>query len=172
MPFVMFTGVDNHGITVLLGGALLCDETFESYDWVMSSLKNAIGFGPTVLMTDGDANLSASIEKNFPNTRHLLCRWHISQNILKHLSSYFRKGMSDFLDSLWKVSSLESPEEFEFAWKNLVEGIKEKKVIDYLQYLYGKKRNGFSPTLMMFLLPEYRQHSAKNLLIFMLRKIS
>lgn len=140
MPLVLFTGCDNNGITVLLGGALVCDESLESYVWVLNALKAAANVHPDVLMTDGDINFARAIEEVFPTTVHVLCRWHISQNILKHLSSAFGDKMNEFLEEFWRISSLESTEDFEDQWEGLRSAQTNAKVIDYLDYLFEKKK--------------------------------
>jgi hypothetical protein len=39
LPLVLFTVVDNHGITNLIAGCLLCNEQFDSYQWAFDQLK-------------------------------------------------------------------------------------------------------------------------------------
>ena len=42
LPLVLFTVVDNHGLTNLIAGCLLCNEKFESYQWALTQLKVCI----------------------------------------------------------------------------------------------------------------------------------
>lgn len=49
----------------------------------------------------------------FPTTVHLLCRFHIAQNITRSLAGSLRKDLSKFLDDFWSVGSIEGLEEYE-----------------------------------------------------------
>jgi zinc finger SWIM domain-containing protein 3 len=139
MPLVLFTGCDNNGITFLLCGALLCDESAESYNWVLNCLNSSIGVHPSVMFTDGDVNFIAAIDNVFPQTTHLLCRWHISRNILKNLASTLGSETNHFINELWRVSSYESEREFEQGWLQLQSKFRKDKILAYMNLLYSKK---------------------------------
>ena len=64
MPFAPFVGINNHLRSILLGCALLPDETTETFVWVLQALKEA--------MTDQDKAMKAAIEQVFPNATQML----------------------------------------------------------------------------------------------------
>ena len=39
MPLVLFTAVDNNGLTNLIAGCLLSNEKFESYQWTLRKFQ-------------------------------------------------------------------------------------------------------------------------------------
>ncbi|GJT54829.1 FAR1-related sequence 5-like protein isoform X1 [Tanacetum coccineum] len=81
MVFVPFTGIDNHHHCVTLAAALLSNETAESYDWLLRAFKKAFGREPMVVVTDQDLAMKIAVEKEFCNSRHRFCMWHIMEKL-------------------------------------------------------------------------------------------
>lgn len=92
---------------------------------------------PTVVFTDGDQNLARAIQEIWPQATHLLCRFHIAQNITRALAGTFRSRLNQFLDDFWRVASLESVEEFESEFRSMM--VKWEQGCDYLEVLERKK---------------------------------
>ena len=86
LPLLLFCGVDNNGITFLIAGCLLSDEHFESYEWALLNFTKLGLPSPKVIFTDGDAEFARAIHMVWPESIHLLCRFHIAQNITKNLA--------------------------------------------------------------------------------------
>ena len=140
MPLVLFVAVDNNGITCLVGGALISDESFDSYKWVLNQLKDCSATEPKVMFTDGDQEFAKAIVFVFPNTIHLLCRWHISQNITKKLAAELRKDLNQFLDDFWRIGSIEEMEEYLSEWEMLKGKWTHKAITsDYIETLEAKQ---------------------------------
>ncbi|XP_028105524.1 uncharacterized protein LOC114304564 [Camellia sinensis] len=66
-------------------------ERVDNYAWVLATLRDVMdGFVvPTVIVTDRELALMNAIQKIFPSARHLLCRWHISKNVLTKCKKMF-----------------------------------------------------------------------------------
>ncbi|KAI8531106.1 hypothetical protein RHMOL_Rhmol11G0111400 [Rhododendron molle] len=80
-PFVILAGVSNHFLTTIFGCALLIDETFAIYTWVLETLMEAMdNERPVSVVTDGDRAMHQAIQKVIPDCRHRLCSWHLSRN--------------------------------------------------------------------------------------------
>jgi zinc finger SWIM domain-containing protein 3 len=134
----LFCGVDNNGVTFVIAGCLLSDEQFESYEWALLNFGK-LGFpAPKVIFTDGDTEFGRAIQKVWPETVHLLCRFHIAQNIIKNLAGILREDLNDFLSDFWRVASLEDEAEYlaqleamKASWRNAV---------DYLTVLEAKQK--------------------------------
>ncbi|XP_058068737.1 protein FAR1-RELATED SEQUENCE 5-like [Magnolia sinica] len=95
-PFAPFIGVNHHKQTIIFGGALLYDETIESFKWLFETFLSAMSEKqPMTILTDQDAAMANAIASVMPGTYHRLCIWHIYQNAAKHLSHVF-KGSTSF----------------------------------------------------------------------------
>ena len=92
MPLGLVTTINNHGITNLIGGCLLSDELYNSYLWALQQFHSAIQTAPVVIFSDGDTELARAIRETWLNTVHLLCRFHIAQNITRALAPYSELG--------------------------------------------------------------------------------
>jgi hypothetical protein len=97
LPLLLFCGVDNNGITFVIAGCLLSDEQFESYECALLNFRKLGYPAPSVIFTDGDAEFGRAIHRVWPEAIHLLCRFHIAQNITKNLAGILREDLSDFL---------------------------------------------------------------------------
>jgi transposase-like protein len=63
LALTVFSGVNNEGKNVVLGFALVKRETLETYNWLLSNLKNFnIGIEPRVILTDFDPSMCGAIE--------------------------------------------------------------------------------------------------------------
>ncbi|KAK8945032.1 Protein FAR1-RELATED SEQUENCE 5 [Platanthera zijinensis] len=86
LPFAPFTGVNHHRQSILLGCALLSDETEETFTWLFQQwLKCMFEKAPSAIITDMDHAMYNSIQKVFPNTRHRFCSWHINKHLLENV---------------------------------------------------------------------------------------
>ena len=84
-----FTTRNEDGRTILLAVSLVKNEDTRSFAWVFGKFKESFASEPDVLLTDGDPAMAAAAKSVFPGTRHLLCTWHISQNLLMHALKLF-----------------------------------------------------------------------------------
>ncbi|KAL5711408.1 hypothetical protein ACHQM5_021868 [Ranunculus cassubicifolius] len=122
MKFAPFVGVNNHGQSVLLGCALLSDETTASFVWVFRTWLAAMeGKAPRAIITDQDLAIKAAIKEVFPETCHRFCLWHIMRKIPEKLGSVCKadpKFMYRFNKCIYDSLTIE---EFESRWKRLIE---------------------------------------------------
>ncbi len=80
----VFSTVGRDGSTVLLAAALLSNEDTESFKWAFTQFQHAFGRPPHCIFTDGDKAMAAALRDTWPETKHFLCTWHLSQNIIKN----------------------------------------------------------------------------------------
>ncbi|KAI3767342.1 hypothetical protein L2E82_17437 [Cichorium intybus] len=128
MIFVPFTAIDNHRKSVTIGAGLLSNETIESYTWLLEAFLKAHGTQPKLVLTDQDPALIQAVERVFPESKHRLCMWHITQKLQKKVSPDFLKKTDfrkRFNKLVWNVYL--EPETFEKEWNIL---IKEYKLED------------------------------------------
>ncbi|KAJ3683105.1 hypothetical protein LUZ60_013332 [Juncus effusus] len=82
MPFSPFVGVNQHGQTILLGCALLPDETTETYCWLLKTWLSCMhNSAPKGIITNQCGAMANAIEQVLPSTRHRLCLWHIMKKL-------------------------------------------------------------------------------------------
>ena len=89
MIFVPFVAVDNHKKSVVVGAALISLENVENFTWVLQELFKVHGTQPKFVMTDQCATMKQTIPIAFPNAKHRLCMWHIT-NKFKGKVAFFR----------------------------------------------------------------------------------
>jgi hypothetical protein len=78
-------GINGEGKNIILAFALMARETAENYIWLLQSLVDLNGgVEPVAIMTDFDASMCQAIETVYSKTTHLLCQWHMMQNLKKH----------------------------------------------------------------------------------------
>ncbi|XP_076937255.1 protein FAR1-RELATED SEQUENCE 5-like [Bidens hawaiensis] len=78
---VSFYATYRYNKNVTLGAALLGSKTVESYIWLLKCFKKALIYEPSVVVTDQDPAMKCAIEGVFPNSRHRLCMWHITDKL-------------------------------------------------------------------------------------------
>jgi hypothetical protein len=136
MPFAIFTGVNNHHQSILLGCALLENETESTFVWLFEHwLQAMVGKAPISIITDQDRAMRPAIVKVLPTTRHRYCIWHIKKKCGEKLGHiYFKK--STFKKTFKKcIFFTYTPVKFEEAWAAMIQeyGLEENK---WLMELY------------------------------------
>lgn len=119
MPFAPFVGVNHHGQSILFGGALVDDESEDTFIWLFQQfLKCMFNRPPTAIITDQDGAICNAISKVFPNSRHRFCAWHIKKHVMEHLQP-LKRLYSDFNDTYLNWVKSDTIELFENRWKDL-----------------------------------------------------
>ncbi|CAN6684050.1 unnamed protein product [Malus baccata var. baccata] len=121
LPFVPFIGVNHHFQFILLGCALLADESKSSYVWLIRAwLKAMGGRAPRVILSSRDKVLKEVITEVLPDSRHCFCLWHIFGKIPDKLGYVIRqheKFMVKFNKCVFKSWT---NEQFEKRWWKMV----------------------------------------------------
>ena len=101
MPFAPIVGVNNHMQSILLGCALLPDETIESFVWVFRTLKEAMGgLEPRNIMTDQDKAMKAAIALVFPDVVHRCCKSHVVSKACEKLGWLINSSKNLLMSSI------------------------------------------------------------------------
>ncbi|XP_072968994.1 protein FAR1-RELATED SEQUENCE 5-like [Typha angustifolia] len=120
IPFAPFIGTNHHKQIVILGAALLLDETVESYVWLFRSFLAAMsGRQPKTIFTDQCAAISKAISMVLPETCHRLCLWHILYFARVHLPNACSHGpnLHEFENFIYDI---QSEDDFDKEWDRLV----------------------------------------------------
>ncbi|KAK3188988.1 hypothetical protein Dsin_028549 [Dipteronia sinensis] len=146
LPFAPFIGVNHHFQFLLLGCALLSDETKSTYVWLMRAWLRAMGgHAPNVILTDQDKALKEAIAEVFPDSRHCFCLWHIFSKIPEKLSFVMRHDnfMTKFNKCIFKSCT---NEQFEKRWWKIYDRFNLRNDM-WFQSLY-EDREHWIPTFM------------------------
>ncbi|GJW14271.1 FAR1-related sequence 5-like protein, partial [Tanacetum coccineum] len=106
MPFVQIVGVTSTGKTFCIAFVFISEEKMDNYKWALEQLKLTLNecMHPRVIVTDRELALMKACKIVFPQANHLLCRWHIGQNIWKHCRRTIRSNRDwDHFQSMWKL---------------------------------------------------------------------
>ncbi|GJN21262.1 hypothetical protein PR202_gb08725 [Eleusine coracana subsp. coracana] len=118
VPFASFIGFNNYGDTILLGMALMYDDTLESFQWLFDTFQNAMsGRAPKTIFSRQDATISEAISAVMPDTCHALCTWNLKQTAKMNMKHLIR-GDCDFMkDFKACINDYEEEMEFLTSWE-------------------------------------------------------
>ncbi|KAM0867427.1 hypothetical protein ACQ4PT_042022 [Festuca glaucescens] len=121
LPFAPIVGINNHTHTIVLGCALLPDETTETFKWVFERWMLAMNqMHPDHIMTDQDQAMATAIDKVFPNSIHRCCFYHVLHLARKKLGPNLGEG-HPFADAFYScIYGTDTIEEFEFCWQHML----------------------------------------------------
>ncbi|KAL0343075.1 UNVERIFIED_CONTAM: protein FAR-RED IMPAIRED RESPONSE 1 [Sesamum angustifolium] len=139
LPFVPFIGVNNHFQFLLLGSALVADESKSTYVWLMRAwIRSMHGQAPKVILTDQDQALKEAIAEVLPGSRHCFCLWHILSKIQEKLGYVIRQH-GNFMDKFCKcILNSQTEAQFEKRWWKLVD-IFDLRTDQWVQSLYDER---------------------------------
>ncbi|KAL4598856.1 hypothetical protein ACB092_11G087100 [Castanea dentata] len=147
VPLVPIIGVNHHFQYILLGCALIGEETTLTFVWLMRTWLKAVGSqAPRVVITDQDKFLKEAVADVFPDTRHCFCLWHILRRIFENLGGIINeneKFMAKFNKCIYRSWT---DEQFEKRWWKMVDKF-ELKEDEWFHSLY-EDRNKWVPTYM------------------------
>ncbi|KAL2924800.1 Protein FAR1-RELATED SEQUENCE 4 [Bienertia sinuspersici] len=121
VPLVLFVGVNHHIQPLLLGCALVADESVHTFLWLVQTWLIAVGGQPPQVILTGDDNaLKTAIKEHLPDTRHCFGLWHIFENIPKQLENI--SWHDDFVEKFNKcICRSWTEEQFKKKWSKLLQ---------------------------------------------------
>lgn len=147
MPFAPLVGVNHHFQSMLLGCALVADESIATFVWLMKTWLRAMGGqAPKCIITDQDKALKVAIEEVFPNTCHCFSLWHILERIpeiLAHVIKEHENFMGKFNKCIFKSLT---DEQFDMRWWKMVSRF-ELQENEWVHSLYDDRKK-WVPTYM------------------------
>ncbi|CAH9071767.1 unnamed protein product [Cuscuta europaea] len=147
IPMVYFVGVNNHIQPILLGCALIADESVHTFFWLFKTWCLAMGGrGPDVLLTDQNLAIKAAVSAALPNTHHYFSLWCVLEKIPRHLD-YLSLWHDLFIAKFSKcIHRSRDEEQFEKRWWKLLDRFSLRDV-EWIQSLY-EDRKQWVPTFM------------------------
>ncbi|CAN1121073.1 Putative protein FAR1-RELATED SEQUENCE 10 [Linum perenne] len=114
-------GMDNNGKAVLLGCFLLQVESTHSFAWALQTfIRFMRGRHPQTILTDIDSGLRDAIARELPDTKHVICPWHVISKLSSWFTLLLGQQYGDFKAEFHIISHLEGIEEFEHQWNIFV----------------------------------------------------
>ncbi|XP_038990340.1 protein FAR1-RELATED SEQUENCE 4-like [Phoenix dactylifera] len=140
VPFAPFVGVNHHGQSILLGCALVADQSTASFVWLFKRWLDAMsGRPPKAIISDYNKDIAAAISQVFPETRHRYCLWQILKRVPEKLGDVC-EARENFLKKLNKcIYDSTTADEFERRWWKLIHrfGLVNE---EWLQSLYKDRQ--------------------------------
>ncbi|CAK8575377.1 unnamed protein product [Lathyrus sativus] len=136
VPFATFVGVNHHKQPVLLGCALIADESEESFTWLLQTwLRAMCGRQPLSVIADQDVSIQRAVAKVFPVTHHRFSLWQINAKE-QELAGLMGHGFTKDYEKC--VYQSQTVDEFDTAWNALLVkyGLKDNS---WLKEMYEKR---------------------------------
>jgi len=93
MPLLNICAISGNNRVVQVGLAFLSTEKKGDYTWAIQQLRQVMTSNsieePISIVTDRELALINCIEALFPESLHLLCRWHVNMNVLAKTKRFF-----------------------------------------------------------------------------------
>ncbi|KAM7462991.1 hypothetical protein LguiA_031112 [Lonicera macranthoides] len=120
-PFAPFIGVNHHRQPVLLGCALIAEESEESFTWVFQALLRAMsGRHPLSIIADQDKAIQHSIAHVFPGTHHRFSAWEFMAKEQENLGALLSMDPEFKYEYETCISQSQTANEFDAAWNLLL----------------------------------------------------
>uniref|UniRef100_A0A0A8YLP0 Protein FAR1-RELATED SEQUENCE n=1 Tax=Arundo donax TaxID=35708 RepID=A0A0A8YLP0_ARUDO len=134
LPLVFFTGMNNHGQSILFGTGLLSDLSADSYAWLFRAFLACMkGLFPQAIITEHYNAILDAVGEVLPEVRHRLCLYRIMKDVAENLKEH--ADFKTIKKALKKVTygSLKPPE-FEADWMKIIEehGLGENECLSSL----------------------------------------
>lgn len=118
VPFATFVGVNHHKQPVLLGCALIADESKESFTWLFQTWSRAMsGNLPKSIIADQDADIQQAIAEVFPGTHHRFSMWQFRAKERENLKSFPGEFRYEYENCVYRS---QSAAEFDTSWNALI----------------------------------------------------
>lgn len=128
LPLLEIVGVTSTNMTFLVAAVYLEAEKEANYTWACEVLKSMMDESciPNVIVTDCEKALMNAIRRTFPTTIHLLCRWHISKNIVTKCKKMFdmQEKWESFIQSWHALVKADTETEFNDCLRRLPKDFK------------------------------------------------
>ncbi|KAL9409227.1 hypothetical protein AB3S75_047588 [Citrus x aurantiifolia] len=137
-PLLEVVGVTSTEMTFSVCFAYIEREREDNYSWALDKLKGFMDNNmlPSVIVTDREVALMNAIQNVFPTATHLLCRWHISKNILANCKKLFETNevWESFITS-WNILVLSATKDHYMQHLRLLESefVRYQEAIDYVK---------------------------------------
>ncbi|KAL8482876.1 hypothetical protein ACS0TY_025784 [Phlomoides rotata] len=120
MPFGAFVVFIHHDQSILLGCALLTQETIDSFKWLFENWIEAMGgVHPKAILTDQCESIKGAVRDVLQNTFHRYCIWHIMSKLPKRFKGVaeYNRAISEFKGIVYDSITIT---DFESRWADFL----------------------------------------------------
>jgi transposase-like protein len=93
MPLLNICAITGNNMVIQVGLVFLSSEKEADYIWATTYLRELMAENtikePYAIVTDRELALIRALKAQFPNSQHLLCRWHVNMNVLAKTRQFF-----------------------------------------------------------------------------------
>lgn len=144
-PLLVCTGLTPSYKSFLGCLILLRREEKADYEWALSAVQRLVQntSDPHVIVSDNEAALLYAVIRVFPLANRIICRWHVSKNIVRKCKKYFSDGAQfECLLEVWQgTCSQRSEEAFGSYWADLKSEFKDyPDMVNYLESTWLKHK--------------------------------
>ncbi|XP_059296342.1 protein FAR1-RELATED SEQUENCE 7-like [Lycium ferocissimum] len=121
LPLASFIGINHHRQPVLLGCALIAEESEESFTWVFQAWLRAMsGRRPVSIVADQDRAIQHSIAQVFPGAHHRFSAWQVVAKELENIGELLSMNPEFKYEYETCIFQSQTANEFEAAWNVLI----------------------------------------------------
>ena len=140
MPLLNIIGITSLGTNFWVAFCFLRNEKEGDFRWVMrciQALFRQLGLrGPKIVLTDRALAVINALQDVFPDTKHLLCFWHVNKAVQAYCQLAFKteEEWEQFYAEWLALVNSPTPEDFDTAWEAFNTKWNEKygRLVDYL----------------------------------------
>lgn len=141
VPFAFFVGINHHRQPVLLGCALIAEESEESFTWVFQTWVRAMsGRRPLSIIADQDKAIQRAITQVFPGTHHRFSSWQIKAQEHQYLGPLLSMNTEFKYEYETCICQSQIPSEFDSVWNVVLNKYNLKDNL-WLQEMYRMRKS-------------------------------
>ena len=143
IPLVAHPGIDGPGQNILFGPPIIPNGASAIHEWCPKEFFEVHKKLPQVVVADQDLALMDVLDKSYPEITHLLCQWHIGQNIKKHPPFLSNINLGAIYGGINSLIHIQDKKLFEDLCANIETSLKLKnysKSAQYFQRLSSLKK--------------------------------
>lgn len=141
VPFAFFVGINHHRQPVLLGCALIAEESEQAFTWVFQTWLRAMsGRQPLSMIADQDKDIQQAIAQVFPSTHHRFSSWQIKAQENQYLGALLSMNTEFKYEYETCIRQSQTSSEFDSAWNVVLNKYNLKDNV-WLQEMYRLRKS-------------------------------
>lgn len=141
VPFAAFTGQNHHGYPVLLGCALILNESESLFTWLFQTWLHAMsGRHPVSITTEPNRLIQVAVAEVLPETRLRFSKWIIFKETQDKLAKIYQSNPTFETEFKKCINESETTDEFKSSWESLLQRYYVMEN-EWLQSMYNARQH-------------------------------